>query len=144
MISIHEQIQVRMLAILLGATDAGVNVSRSPETFLTRGTLLAIGIFPGPEKDSAFADAADEHELTINIDVFARGDPWGSAADVVVTQAHRLLLADAPLKSLLTRIRRVSRTPSDEEPDKTAGVVQLEYQIRYLTRLSDISDNTIL
>lgn len=140
MSSIQEQIQVRLLAILLGATDAGANVSRSQETFLARDTLLAIGIFPGAEVDSVFSTATDEHELAINVEVFARGDPWYSAADVVVTQAHRLLLTDALLQGLITRIRRISRTPVDEDPDKTAGVYQMEYRIRYLTNAADISD----
>ncbi|HEY5581349.1 MAG TPA: hypothetical protein VIK56_09325 [Rhodoferax sp.] len=142
MSSIQEQIQVRMLAILLGTTDAAASVTRSRDTFLDRSTLLAIGIFPGAETDSVFSNATDEHELLINVEVFARGDPWYSAADVVVTQAHRLLLLDAALQGLITRIRRISRTPVDEDPDKTAGVYQMEYRIRYLSNASDISDGT--
>lgn len=142
MSSIQEQIQVRMLAILLGTTDAAASVTRSRETFLTRDTLLAIGIFAGPETDTVFSAATDEHELLVSVEVFARGDPWCSAADVVVTQAHRLLLLDATLQGLITRIRRTTRTPIDEDPDKTAGVYQMEYRIRYLTNASDISDGT--
>ena len=144
MSSLQEKIQVRMLAVLLSTTDVGASVSRSQETFLARDTLLAIGIFPGAESDSIFSTGADEHELTINIEVFARGDPWYSAADVVVTQAHRLLMGDSALQSLITRIRRVSRTPVDEDPDKTAGVYQLEYRIRYLSNAADLSDGNII
>lgn len=142
--SVQEQIQARIAAALLGATDAGASVSRSQETFLARETPLAIGIFPGPERDSVFSAVMDEHDLVVIVDVFGRGDPWCSVADVVVVQAHRLLLADAPLRALVTHIRRSSRDPIDEEPDKTAGVYRLEYQIRYLTRSSDVSDSTIL
>lgn len=142
--SIHEQIQVRMLAILVGATDAGASVSRSQETFLARDTLLAIGIFPLPESTVPFSAGTDDHELMISVEVFARGDPWYSVADVVVTQAHKLLMNDVPLQSLIARIRQVSRTPIDEDPDKTAGVYQLEYRIRYITKASDISDGNII
>jgi hypothetical protein len=144
MSSIQEQIQVRMLAVLMNATDAGANVFRSRETFLARESTQAIGIFPGAETDKVFSDSADEHEFIVTVEVFGRGDPWYSVADPVATDAHRLLVNDASLLALITRIRRHTRTPREEDPDKTAGVYEMEYGIRYLTKASDISSsNTI-
>lgn len=143
MSSLQEQIQARMLAVLLGTTDAGASVTRSREMFLARDAQLAIGIFPGPETDSAFSRSTDEYELLVSVEVFARGDPWCSAADAVVVQAHRLLMTDIVLLGLVTRMRRASRTPLDEDPDKTAGVYQLDYRIRYLSNASDLSDGNI-
>lgn len=142
MTSIQEQIQDQMLAVLLNATTAGASVSRSKETFLSRQSVRSIGIFPGQETDRAISDRSDEHELIINIEIFGRGDPWYSVADPVAVEAHRLLLNDAALLALITRIRRISRTPTDEDGDQTAGMYQMEYRITYLTKSSDIADRT--
>lgn len=140
--SIQERIQAAMLEALLGATAAGAAVSRSRETFMSRQSNVGIGIFPGEETDRAHSDRADVHELIVNVDVFGRGDPWYTVADAIAVEAHRLLMNDLPLRSLIVRIRRISRTPHDDETDLTAGEYRLEYRITYLSNTSDIADAT--
>jgi hypothetical protein len=142
--SIREQILARILVVLVGNTAAGGNVFRSRETSITRDITPAIVVMPEAEDDDVFSANADTHELMINVEIFTRGDPWDLIADPVATVMHKLLMSDAPLAALVTRIRKTSSKWDGEEADKTAGVLSMKYRITYLTSASDISSNSIL
>jgi hypothetical protein len=141
---ITEQILVRMLAVLLNSTSAGTNVYRSLEVAITPDITPAIVIIPEEESDSVFSASADLHDYMVNVEISARGDPWDISANKVAGELHKVLMSDAQLAALVTRIRKTSSKWEGEEADKTAGVLSMKYRITYLTSANDISSNSIL
>lgn len=142
--SLREQILLRMQAALLGNTGAGSNVFRARETSITRDICPAIVLMPNAESDEDFGMNVDRHELMIDVEIFIRGDPWDALADPVATDAHKVLMTDALLLALISRIRKISSGWEGEEADRTAGVLTMRYRVRYLTKASNISDSIIL
>lgn len=144
MSSVREQILARMQAVLMGNTGAVNNVFRSRETSITRDICPAVVLMPEAESDENFGGMnTDSHELVVAVEIFARGDPWDSLADPVATDAHRLLMNDAALKALITRMRKIASAWEGTEADLTAGVLTMRYRVQYQTKASDISDSII-
>lgn len=136
--SIRERILSRMAAALLGATDAGVNVFRSREVSITREVSPAIVLMPAEEDDEPYGDTVDYHELIVNVEIFARGDPWDSLIDGVAQQVHKILSTDPGLAALSSFVRKIRSKWEGQEADATAGVLTMAYKIVYLTRSADI------
>lgn len=142
--SIREQILARVLAALTNTTGAGPNVFRSRSESFTRDIAPSIQIKPDREDDAVFSGGnVDQHELIVSVEIYIRGDPWDSLADPVAVATHRILMADAALQALITRIRKIASKWDDAEADQTAGVLTMQYRINYLTKASDVSDATI-
>lgn len=137
--SIGEQIRARMAVALSGNTPAGASVFRAREVSITRAVCPAIVIMAEKEEDKPFSTEIDEHLVTVNLEVFVRGDVWESLADAIATPLHKILLTDAPLAALVTRIRKTSSVWEAQEADRTAGVLTLGYTVRYLSSATDIS-----
>lgn len=142
--SVREQILARLMGVLLNATDAGANVFRSREVSITREMTPALVIMPDAEDDDVFSASIDRHHFIVSLEVFTRGDPWDQLADPVATQSHRLLMTDAVLATLTTRLRKISSKWEGEEADKTAGVLTMKYSIDYFTKATDIADGNIV
>ena len=83
--------------------------------------------------------ATDRHELTVNVAIFVRGDPWDQLADAIATPAHQVLMTDAALAALVVDVRKVSSDFQAEEADRTAGTLSTHYHLTYLTKAADIS-----
>ena len=137
--SVREQILARMAAALAAAAPGGAVVFRARETSITRAQTPSITVLLAGESDQPFSNDTDHHLLRVNLAVFVRGDPWDQLADAVATPMHTVVMADAPLQALISRIRKTASEPEAEEADRTAGVLSCIYEITYLTRASDIS-----
>lgn len=141
MATLREQILARIAAALLNATPAGANVFRSREVSITKGLSPAIVVMPGNESHQSFGVSASKHELHVDISIFVRGDPWDQLADAVIEPAHRVVMSDAGLRSLVLDVRHVDVQSSfvSEEADRTAGTLTEPYLITYVTKPNDLS-----
>lgn len=135
----REQILAHMAALLVGATPAGNNVFRSREVSITRAIAPAITVMPAANSLERMATELDRNQFEAAVEVFVRGDPWDSLADPINVAAHAALMADAPLRQLVTDIRRIAEDFESIEADKTAGTLTLRYRITFTTRANDIS-----
>ena len=142
--SIAQQIVLRIVAALTGTTDAGSRVYYSRVSAIGRDDTPSISVREETEKKQASGNNADVAELQVWVSINVRGDPWTLAADPIAVQLHRVLLSDVQLAGLIAGIRHAGTERDDHEGDQTIGALVMEYQIRYLTRVSDISSNTIL
>ena len=139
MAALREQILATVAAVLTGTTGAGQNVFRARETSVTRAQTPAITVLFGGEQTQRLGQATLRHELTVQIAIFVRGDPWDQLATAVDEQVHRLLASSAPLAALLSDQVRLSADPESEEADRTAGALNVHYRMTYLTRVGDIA-----
>lgn len=129
--------------VLALATVPGVDgrVFRSRELAVQRDETPCIVVLLADEATVVFGEDVDDNRLIVDLEVSVRGDPFDQLADPIVVDAHRLLRADAGLRSIVTSVRRKERTWTAEEADATAGCVKLKYELRYL---SDVNDMTLL
>lgn len=133
MSSVREQIVVRMAATLSGALPNAVPVYRSREVALARAEVPAVVVKPSDEETVAFSDFLDVSHFNVHVEVIVRGDVWDTLADPIVVAAHGLLLADAQLAALCSKIRRSSAKWEAHEADQTAGVLTQTYHLIYHT-----------
>ena len=141
--SIREQIMVRIVAALTGATSAGANVFRSRETPITLDITPAIVVFPDAEEDAMFGSNIDKHELVIDVVICQRGDPWDSLADPLASTVHCVVTSDQALATMISHIRKISSKWEAQEADQTTGALIMKYRITYLTSASDISTSNV-
>lgn len=135
----REQILARIAAVLLNATPAGANVFRSREVSITRGITPSIVVLYGGGKDVTRLQNVDRHELTIQIAIFVRGDPWDKLADAIDAPAHALLMNDQTLINMGVQLFREADQVEAQEADRTAGTLTVPYRTVFLTRANDIT-----
>lgn len=133
MSSIREQIVARMAAALaaLVVNAVTVPVVRSREQAFARGELPAVVVKPADEETQAIAETLEVSRFNVHVEVIVRGDPWDSLADPIVVAAHALLLGDAPLAALCSKLRRTTAKWEAHEADQTAGVLTQTYHLIY-------------
>ena len=137
--SIRERVMARIVAALLGYTDAGSNVTRSREVSITRAQAPAIVVMPGSNTLQRMATQVDRNHFTVKVEIFTRGDPWDGLAAPLDKSVHTLLMNDVPLRSLLSDLRRTSEDFESMEADRTAGTLTLTYVATWLASAADIS-----
>jgi len=138
--SLREQCLARLIALLQAGSPGGVvTVARSREVSLNRALSPAIVVMPSGTAASRMATETDKHQLEFNVEIFVRGEPWDSLVDPIDVAAHRLIMTDATLATLVVDVRRVSESFDSIEADKTAGTLTVGYRATYLTQAIDIS-----
>lgn len=138
MSTLHEQILEGVQTAVSGIAGV-VTVDRSRKIGLDRDQVPAIVVRPGEEQDERMGSFTDKHRFLVFVIVHTRGDPWDVAADPIVLQAHKNIMANAALKALATDVRRVACEAEDQEEDNTAGIYTMHYEFTYLTRADDLS-----
>lgn len=137
--SIRERVMARIVLVLQGNTDAGVNVTRSREVSITRAQAPAIVVMPGSNSLQRLATQVDRNHFTVKVEIFTRGDPWDSLAAAVDKTVHSLLMQDALLAALISDLRRTNEDFESMEADRTAGTLTLTYVATWLASAADIS-----
>jgi hypothetical protein len=128
-------ILARVLALLVaGNTMAADRVFRARSTAMTRDESPALAIYLGPESVSRMGQESDRHELLVRVNAYVRGDPWDDLAEQLIEQVQPLVTTDEPLRELATDVRLIAVEPDSEDADTTAGVMQMTFQVTYITR----------
>jgi hypothetical protein len=138
MSSVREQIVARMAAALSGVLPNAVPVYRSRVDAFDRGSLPAVVVRPGDEETQPLMDQMEVSRFNVHIEVIVRGDVWDSLADPIIVAAHVLLLGDAPLAALCSKLRRTSAKWDAHEADQTAGVLTQTYHLQYRTQSNQL------
>lgn len=138
MSSIREQIMARMDAALSGALPNAVPVYRSREVAFARGETPAVVVMPVDEETQPLSELLEVSHLNVHIEVIVRGDVWDSLADPIIVAAHSLLLGDAQLLALCSKLRRTGAKWDAHEADQTAGVLTQTYRMQYRTQTNQL------
>jgi hypothetical protein len=137
--TIREQIMARLLALLYDTTDAQQNVYRARVTPFTRDDLPAINLVPKHEPVQALAIEVVERMLTIEMEIHVRDDAPDQAAEVIVQQAHALLMQDQTLGGLCARIIERETQWEFADADTPASKMTASYEIKYHTKAKDLT-----
>ncbi len=124
-------------ALVAGSTGAGSNIFRDREVSLTRSVSPAIVLMPQTEDAEEFGQTVQQFRFMVAVEIFVRGDPWSQLADSVATAVQQILMNDAPLSALVSRLRYRTATWNGEEADRTAGVLAAVYEVHYLAKAND-------
>lgn len=141
MSSIREQILVKIVTVLAGTSGVGSNIFRSRVIPLTRTDAPSIVVRPsnGMEHVTLLGSLVAERLLSVDIEIYVRGDPADSLVDPIISSAHAKIMADTTLGGLCARITEQGSQWADKEADLTAGVLTVQYQIKYLSQAGDIT-----
>jgi hypothetical protein len=138
--SVCKQIRDRMVAVLLNATDAVDRVYDSRAAAFAREETPCIAILaPDTEDTQSFSDDTDRNSAQITVEVLVRDDEWRDVADGIMVVAHRILMRDPVLRSMVTKLSKESRRWENEDADQTAGVDSVTYRAVYLTASDDLT-----
>lgn len=128
-------IVARIVALLAaGNTEAADRVFRSRRTAITRQESACLAVTLGPESSSRMGNESDRHELLVRVSAIVRGDPWDELAEQLIEQVQPLVVLDEPLRELATDVRLIAIEPDADDADATAGVMQMTYQVTYISR----------
>ncbi len=138
MLSIRSQILERLRSRFEGA---GLPVERSRTAAIARKEGPVIIVRPLQVQTRPFGDAADRDEFQVAVEVIARGDPWEDAADLLLVQAHPLVMREPDETSpwLWSDVRRESTDFQARDADVTAGAAIQIYRFTYLSAAADIT-----
>ena len=133
MSSIRESILARICVVLTGTLPGAIPVYRAMADAMGRGDVPAINIKADEEETVPFFDVAEISNLNVHIEIVVRGDVWETLADPIMLAAHSLLLNDATLAGLCSKLRRTAAKWEGHEADATAGVLTQTYRLQYRT-----------
>lgn len=135
----RETILARIVSVLAGTTGVSTRIYRSRVEPLARNEAPALVI--EPMADTCEQDTVGTLLWTMNVRVaiIVRGNVPDQLADPIITDVHAKLMSDATLGNYV--IDMVPATVSFEnlEADQPAGVVSLEFTVKYRTALNSIS-----
>lgn len=124
--------------ILTGTLPNNVPVYDDRVSSFDRDEGTCVLISPDSESTQPHNNIHELSTLLVNIDVEVRTAAWKLEADTYIAAIHPLLMNDATLGSMITRIRRVAKKWDAHEADVTAGVVTLSYHVWYFTQPTQI------
>ena len=135
----RETILAAVSTALTGTTGVGARIYRSRVEPMARAESPAIVVEPLNETaDNAVVPKLD-WQLTVRVAIIVRGNVPDQVADPIVEDVHRKLLSDAPLLALVVEIVPTQISFDSMEADQPAGVVTMDYSIRYRTQAADLS-----
>lgn len=135
----RESILTAITTALAGTVNVGTRIYRSRVVPLSRGESPAIVV--EPVTDIASNDVLPKLDWAMNvlIAVIVRGNPADQLADPIVEDIHARLIANQPLQALISGLVPTRVSFSMVEADQDAGVVSLEYEVRYRTSYANLS-----
>ena len=136
----RETILAAIRTALTGTTGVSTRIYRSRVEPLARQESPAIVV--EPVSDSAEQNTALptlDWSLTVRIAIIVRGDVPDQVADPIIESAHAKIMADLSLGGYAIDVQPISVTFDLQEADQPAGVVSLDYLVRYRTSVTDLS-----
>ncbi len=136
----REQVLTAIRTALTGTTGVGTRIYRSRVEPLARQESPAIVI--EPVSDSAAQNTSLptlDWSLTVRVAIIVRGNVPDQLADPIVASAHGKIMADLTLGGYAIDVQPQSVGFDLIEADQPAGVIALEYLVRYRTSVTDLS-----
>jgi hypothetical protein len=135
----RETILTAIRTALTGTTGVGTRIYRSRVEPLTRQESPAIVV--EPISDSAEQNTALptlDWSLTVRVAIIVRGDIPDQVADPIVQSAHAKIMADLSLGGYAIDVQPISVTFDLQEADQPAGVISMDYLVRYRTAVANL------
>ena len=136
----RETILAAIRTALIGTTGVSTRIYRSRVEPLARQESPAIVV--EPISDSAEQNTALptlDWSLTVCVAVIVRGDIPDQLADPIVEDAHGKIMADLTLGGYAIDVQPQSVSFDLMEADQPAGVIMMDYLVRYRTSVTDLS-----
>ena len=136
----RETILAAIRTALIGTTGVGTRIYRSRVEPLARQESPAIVVEP-------VSDTAEQNtslptldwSLTVRVAVIVRGDIPDQLGDPIVEDAHSKIMADLTLGGYAIDVQPQSVNFDFMEADQPAGVIMMDYLVRYRTSVADLS-----
>jgi hypothetical protein len=136
----REQVLTAIRTALTGTTGVGTRIYRSRVEPLARQESPAIVV--EPVSDSAEQNTALptlDWSLTVRVAVIVRGEIPDQLADPIVEDAHGKIMADLTLGGYAIDVQPINVNFELQEADQPAGVIMMDYLVRYRTSVTDLS-----
>ena len=136
----REQVLTAIRTALTGTTGVGSRIYRSRVEPLARQESPAIVV--EPVSDTAAQNTSLptlDWSLTVRVAVIVRGDIPDQLADPIVADAHSKIMADLTLGGYAIDVQPQSVNFDLMEADQPAGVIMMDYLVRYRTSVTDLS-----
>jgi hypothetical protein len=136
----REQVLTAIRTALTGTTGVGTRIYRSRVEPLARQESPAIVV--EPISDSAEQNTALptlDWSLTVRVAVIVRGEIPDQVADPIVEDAHGKIMADLTLGGYAIDVQPINVNFELQEADQPAGVIMMDYLVRYRTSVTDLS-----
>ena len=136
----REQVLTAIRTALTGTTGVGTRIYRSRVEPLARQESPAIVV--EPISDSAEQNTALptlDWSLTVRVAVIVRGEIPDQLADPIVEDAHGKIMADLTLGGYAIDVQPINVNFELQEADQPAGVIMMDYLVRYRTSVTDLS-----
>ena len=136
----RETILAAIRTALIGTTGVSTRIYRSRVEPLARQESPAIVVEP-------VSDTAEQNtslptldwSLTVRVAVIVRGDIPDQLGDPIVEDAHSKIMADLTLGGYAIDVQPQSVSFDLMEADQPAGVIMMDYLVRYRTSVADLS-----
>jgi hypothetical protein len=135
----REQILARLTTALGSTTGVTGRIYRSRVEPLARGEMPALVIEPVSDTAEQTTLATLNWTLTIRVSVLVRGAVPDQLADGICESVHAKIMQDTTLQGYAIDIVPVGVSFEMVEADQPAGVVGMDFEIRYRTNLGSIS-----
>jgi hypothetical protein len=135
----RESILAAIRTALTNTTGVGTRIYRSRVVPLSRSESPAIVVEPLTDIANNGVLPKLDWTMTVLISVIVRGDPADQLADPIVEDIHTKLIANQPLHALISGLVPTRVSFNMVEADQDAGVVSLEYEVRYRTSYANLS-----
>ena len=135
----REQILTRLTTILAGTAGVSGRVYRSRVEPVMRGESPAIVVEPVSDNAEQTTLATFDWTLQVRVTVYVRAIVPDQTADPIVESAHALIMSDTTLNGYAIDLQPTGVQFEIIEADQAAGVVSLDYAIRYRTPLNTLS-----
>ena len=136
----RETILDAVVTALAGTTNVGTRIYRSKVTAFNRDEVPALLISwdaDNPVQTTSLPKL--DWTLDIAIAVIVRGDKPDELADPIVESVHSKLMADLTLGGVATNIIPSNTNNEAVDSDQPAGIVTLNYQIKYRTSNTNLA-----
>lgn len=136
----RETILAAIRTALTGTTGVSTRIYRSRVEPLARQESPAIVV--EPVSDSAEQNTALptlDWSLTVRVAVIVRGEIPDQLADPIVEDAHAKIMADLTLGGYAIDVQPINVNFELQEADQPAGVIMMDYLVRYRTSVADLS-----
>ena len=140
MTSKRESILADIASSLAGTVQVGSRIYRSRVEPLARGESPAIVIEPtGDSAEYSLRLDRLDWSLSVRVAIIVRSAVPDQAADPIVQSVHSKMMNDLTAGGYALDVEPRSVSFEMVEADQPAGVISLEYLVRYRTLLTDLS-----
>lgn len=136
----RESILADIASTLAGTVQVGTRIYRSRVVPLARGESPAIVIEPtGDNAEYSLRLDRLDWSLTVRISIIVRGAVPDQEADPIVEDVHSKMMSDLTAGGYALDVEPRSVSFEMIDADQPAGVISMEFLIRYRTELGDLS-----